>query len=506
MSGPYRAPAHSPPLVYKAPLSQYDPEAQPVDLSSSPVPPRLRPLTPIESQEAHLNSDVFPASLFPSLPHQHMAFPVNDADSSLTSGTGSHAGRVFCLRRAKAPATRQRRKPAVKAASPDVDSEDDDLKEFEIVLHVFPQVKKPAGRAKSRVARPEPVKFGPISADVGVDYVGLMEKFAKAMGSEVPFLIASSVEWRWMKPANSQFVPLRDEDGASGGSIIVKMDAPVKKPATQLMSGPSLMPVRALCSKCRRLRVCDDGPKKKVPFDEGLEEEMEKLAERYPPGVCSEHPMISCYHDRLSDLHFELDRNRKIVWAAAIPCVTSAAAKESRKFIQGSNGSNLFTAKKAIKKASGPPAAGGFTSTPPVIPPTLSSHPTQPQFPFWQNAYAYPPPMPGYPGFPPMPYPPSFPNYPSFDRHSKKFPLERDSSPSPPVLGWLLATRARELQTTPAYPNLPPGLKPLLQKLGFEIGDDITVIRKHSGPRWISLNSLQPASSSTTTNIRPVYT
>jgi hypothetical protein len=52
-----------------------------------------------------------------------------------------------------------------------------------------------------------------------------------------------------MKPANSQFVPLRDEDGlksmlkhinsppkgASGGSIIVKMDAPVKKPATQLM-------------------------------------------------------------------------------------------------------------------------------------------------------------------------------------------------------------------------------------------------------------------------------
>jgi hypothetical protein len=178
-----------------------------------------------------------------------MAFPVNDADSPSHPAQEATLGVFSASAEPKPSATRRRRKPAVKAASPDVDSEDDDLKEFEIVLHVFPQVKKPAGRGKSRVARPEPVKFGPISADVGLDYVGLMEKFAKAMGTEVPFLVASSVEWRWMKPANSQFVPLRDEDGlksmlkhinsppkgASGGSIIVKMDAPVKKPATQLM-------------------------------------------------------------------------------------------------------------------------------------------------------------------------------------------------------------------------------------------------------------------------------
>jgi hypothetical protein len=39
-----------------------------------------------------------------------------------------------------------------------------------------------------------------------------------------------------------------------------------------------------------------------------------------------------------------------------------------------------------------------------------------------------------------------------------------------------------------AYPNLPPGLKPLLQKLGFEIGDDITVITE---AQWTSADIAQ---------------
>ncbi|KAJ6549184.1 hypothetical protein B0H10DRAFT_2242995 [Mycena sp. CBHHK59/15] len=417
----------------------------------------------------------------------------------------------------KPSATRRRCKPAVKAAPVDEDSTDDNLKEFEIVLHVFPQVKRPAGRnGKARAAKPEPVKFGPISATIGVDYDGLMDKFAKAVGTEVPFLNTSSIEWRWMKPANSQFVPLRDEDrlksmlkhinsppkGASGNSIIVKMDAPVKKPTQHMSwSGPDAGPSSVLPS-VDDYESGDDGPKKKVPFDEGLEEEMEKLAERYPPGVCSDHPTISCFHDRLSDLHFELDRNRKIVWAAAIQ-------RKATSLIKVPMSSNLFTAKKAIKKAAGPAAAGGSappaagTSAPPVIPSTPASHPTPPQFPFWQNVYPYPPPMPGYPSFPPMPYPPPFPNYLSFDHHSQNSPWNKTprrrrhrswdgSSPpeqssskrrqvDPPSSPALVGGSINEFIA--AYPNLPPGLKPLLQKLGFEIGDDITVITE---AQWIS--------------------
>ncbi|KAJ7823608.1 hypothetical protein B0H14DRAFT_2370044 [Mycena olivaceomarginata] len=452
-----------------------------------------------------------------------MAFPVNDTDSPPHLARETTLGVFPASAEPKPSATRRRRKPAVTAALPDLDSEHEDLKEFEIVLHVFPQIKKPAGRiGKSRAAKPEPVKFGPISANVGVDYDGLMEKFAKAMGTAVPFLIASSVEWRWMKPANSQFVPLRDEDGlrsmlkhvnsppkgASGDSIIVKMDAPVKQPATQHMSwsAPDAGPSSALPS-VDDYDSGDDGPKKKVPFDEGLEEEMEKLAERYPPGVCSEHPTISCFHDRLTDLHFELDRNRKIVWAAAIK-------RKGASLIRAPMSSNLFTAKKAIKKTGGPVAAGGFaptaavTSALPSILPAPASHPTPSQFPFWQNGYAYPPPMPGYPGFPPMPYPPPFPNYPSFDRHSQSSPWNETprrrrhrswdgSSPpeqasskrryvDPPSSPALLGGSVDEFIA--AYPNLPPGLKPLLQKLGFEIGDDITVITE---AQWTSADIAQ---------------
>jgi hypothetical protein len=251
---------------------------------------------------------------------------------------------------------------------------------------------------------------------------------------------------------------------------------------------------------------------------------MEKLAERYPPGVCSEHPTISCFHDRLTDLHFELDRNRKIVWAAAIVSIPFFCALQSHErvpqkrkaasLIRAPMSSNLFTAKKAIKKTGGPVAAGGFaptaavTSALPSILPAPASHLTPSQFPFWQNGYAYPPPMPGYPGFPPMPYPPPFPNYPSFDRHSQNSPwnetprrrrhrswdgsspLEQASSKrrhvDPPSSPALLGGSVDEFIA--AYPNLPPGLKPLLQKLGFEIGDDITVITE---AQWTSADIAQ---------------
>ncbi|KAJ6609310.1 hypothetical protein B0H10DRAFT_1954735 [Mycena sp. CBHHK59/15] len=333
-----------------APPPQYELAADPVDLSSSPVPPRLRPLTPIESQEADFN--VFPASLFPG-PPQQMAFPVNDTDSPPHLAWESTLGMFSATAEPKPLATHHRRKPAVKVAPVDEDSADDDLKEFEIVLHVFPQAKKRTGRnGKGRTAKPEPVKLGP-------------------------------------------FQPMCIWD-----SIIVKMDAPVKKPATQHMSwsepyaGPS-----SVLRSVDDYESGDDGPKKKAipslsqctgmsPFRRGLEEVMEKLTAW------------------------------KIMWAAAIQ-------RKATSLIKAPMASNLFTAKKAIKKAAGPAAAGGSTppaagsSAPPMIPSTPASHPTQPQFPFWQNPYAHPPPMPGHPGFPPMPYPPLFPNYQSFDRHSQ---------------------------------------------------------------------------------------
>jgi hypothetical protein len=59
-------------------------------------------------------------------------------------------------------------------------------------------------------------------------------------------------------------------------------------------------------------------PHFQVSFDDGLEEELERITNKYPPGTCSLHPDIECYHSRVTDLHFKLDRPKKIVWAAAI--------------------------------------------------------------------------------------------------------------------------------------------------------------------------------------------
>ncbi|KAF8173509.1 hypothetical protein K438DRAFT_1850243 [Mycena galopus ATCC 62051] len=45
---------------------------------------------------------------------------------------------------------------------------------------------------------------------------------------------------------------------------------------------------------------------------------MDKISNAYPPGTCSLHPAIECFHHRVADLHFALDRPKKIVWAAAM--------------------------------------------------------------------------------------------------------------------------------------------------------------------------------------------
>ncbi|KAJ7439798.1 hypothetical protein B0H11DRAFT_2354506 [Mycena galericulata] len=517
-----RCPRCTPPPHYEPPPPDY----APVDLSSSPSPVRLHLVSPSglseapeqdfdqhplsfdpysysdfsQSPSSHRNTrsaegDQFPKYLFTDSPHQHPA--TKNADPVPQSATEGILGVFLSSDDPKPKGVRTKCKILVEVATPEDDSTDDGPKEFEIVVHVVVQDKKTAGKkAKTKV---DPVKFGPMTANVDMDYAKLMEVVAEALDTKPVFLAASSFECvKCMQM------------GASGTFIIIKMDPPAKQPATQRSSWAesSAGPSSAFDMAYQAAFGVDDDnsddgrPKKKVPFDEGLEEEIEKLTEKYLPGVCSLHPTISCFHNRVNDLHFELDHNKKIVWAASIK-------KGTASLITAPIGSNLFNAKAAIKKKN----SSGLSqdvAQPPVLPSTPAAAPDQ--FPFWPGGpspYPFQPPAPGYPSFPPMPYP-AFPSYPPSsyghppqNPHWDETPRRRrqrswdgSSPPRPSTSKW----RHIDPPSSPAYsggsideflaenPKFPPGLKPLFDKLGFDLGDEIGDI---SEAQWASANILQ---------------
>jgi hypothetical protein len=79
------------------------------------------------------------------------------------------------------------------------------------------------------------------------DYI--VDTIANLLGTSPKFLIISSMEWRWLKPQNSPWLPLQNESSfaslirqllsppkaVSGAYIIVKMDEPMKAPPTVSM-------------------------------------------------------------------------------------------------------------------------------------------------------------------------------------------------------------------------------------------------------------------------------
>jgi len=100
------------------------------------------------------------------------------------------------------------------------------------------------GRAKKPAAKVDPHGLGPGTADVGMEWEAFLEVIAEVLETEPGFLFIDSMEWRWVKPANSMFLPLRSRlayismikqlkappKNVSGSYIIVRMDEPVRKP------------------------------------------------------------------------------------------------------------------------------------------------------------------------------------------------------------------------------------------------------------------------------------
>src|SRR6266849_11194070 len=64
-----------------------------------------------------------------------------------------------------------------------------------------------------------------------------------------------------------------------------------------------------------------------IKLDDALEEIVTKRTKRYYLGLCSCHPDLPCFHHRVSNLHFNLNRPRLLVWAQAIKAGTASFKK-----------------------------------------------------------------------------------------------------------------------------------------------------------------------------------
>lgn len=246
----------------------------------------------------------------------------------------------------------------------------------------------------------------------------------------------------------------------------------------------------------------------------------------YPIGACGEHPDISCFHDRPTNLHHELTKVKLMVWAkhivrlSFVVFVVFSTNCLYHLQVEGSATEHFlpnsahFTREQAMKKRppqqkspsrSATPFASQHRSHSPEGPsrrrsasPTLRRNPYGylglqerdyharfPPFPYMDLSYAppiypsTPPALPMWPPTPPLPsmwhgYPPaSVPQSPQ--RPSAPVPVHPAtsaprSSPPPESSG------AHTLEEFCVMTNLDDRIGSLLSQLGFQPGDDLSVL------------------------------
>ncbi len=132
-----------------------------------------------------------------------------------------------------------------------------------------------------------------------------------------------------------------------------------------------------------------------------------KLTNKYSLGLCSRHPKLPCFHHPASDMHFNLDRPRLLVWAQAIK--SGSVTYEKAPIL-----SPMFKASLALKHASknatdpDTPSAAATN----LLPVTQPSTSTQGQMPF------------------------PFANFPQYSQAQMQFPLTYAQMPLSLFMGY----------------------------------------------------------------------
>jgi hypothetical protein len=125
---------------------------------------------------------------------------------------------------------------------------------YEALIWVIPLSKKLSAHKQKKVAKIEPVKYGPADFVSDRTWAQFQTLLAGLVDTLPTSLTLPSLEWRWQKLANSLWVPLRDEGGYLSllqklhemkGSpyVIFQMDAPVAPVPTTPAAPPQVASV-----------------------------------------------------------------------------------------------------------------------------------------------------------------------------------------------------------------------------------------------------------------------
>ncbi|KAJ6611843.1 hypothetical protein B0H10DRAFT_2192734 [Mycena sp. CBHHK59/15] len=323
-------------------------------------------------------------------------------------------------------------------------------KDFEIMVWTYPSAKKSAARKPAKkAAKPGPHTHGPISANTNATWDDSVDALAELLGTSSQFLVVSSMEWHWLKPQNSVWLPLRNE---SGYSSLVK----------QLLSPPKgVSPAHGHPKQSAGGQVHGpSGPLSGIDIPEPSWEWDEEISDDDDGPKKKKNGTSTIFGPPLSSTH--------------------------------------FSTKAALKKKL-PMASRSMLSFDPPVP----QAPAQPATPY-PNPYVYPAPGP-YP--PAMGYPP-FPSYtpPGFFGHPRhmlpwqdtprphRLQQSQQQSPdgsSPPYHSSSKRRRQECLPDPPSspafsggslddfltqFPDLPGPTRSFLLELGFEIEDDLSVV------------------------------
>ncbi|KAJ7831198.1 hypothetical protein B0H14DRAFT_3464204 [Mycena olivaceomarginata] len=359
---------------------------------------------------------------------------------------------------------------------------------FELLIHVLlPDKVTRTSNRKPKVVKQDPIKFGPTDVPTQIAWEPFLVMLAELVQTVVPNLAVVSFEWHFLKPNNSAWLPLNSSKAlssmlkqiatklagkkdSSSGYVVVRMQPPAKFKPQHPGPRPLMLPVSM---KMSTLMVTISARcKKKARIDDELESLVDELREKYPPGLCKVHPDILCFHHRVLDLHFELERPRLLVWSAQI-----RAGKADKD--HAPMGSNLFKAEHAIKKSKKPKAAPPIPAEPPN--PAAAPPPPAPQV-QGVNPYAALPA--GYPGYPYMsPY--MMPPMPNSYGGIPNWPFNHDAPAPAPRAG--SSRKVLDDDVRSSSPPIPDcgvhdfcteyklGLEAErgLEKLEFQIGDDL---------------------------------
>ncbi|KAJ7105264.1 hypothetical protein C8R44DRAFT_745976 [Mycena epipterygia] len=368
------------------------------------------------------------------------------------------------------------------------------IAQFELLIHVIlpDKVTRTANR-KTKTTKQDPLKFGPKDADTNLPWDGFLGKLAEMVQTGVKNLVVASFEWHFLKPTTSPKLPINSPNGfqsmmkqilgkngkKDGDYIIVRMMPPTKEQSVAVPWAATVDKILGIPASPDEdvLSDVEDnlGPmQKRARLDDELEGLVEELLAKYPPGVCNLHPDKACFHHRVLDLHFDLERARLLVWSAAI---RSGKADKDRPPM----GSNLFKAQHAMRKTNGKkaeviplatPAAEPTNSVPAPFPP-VQGNPYMQQFPPFGYPSPYAPPyMSPFPM--PAPYggPPNWPtqNHEAAPRAgSSRDAWDDPRSSSPPIPDCGVHDFCKDYK-------LGPDAEQGLQKLEFQIGDIIDTL------------------------------